>query len=92
MLNGEQDGFYYMSLSRLHPQRIHATKRLSESTTDPPPHTDPCIAGPQVEELMVESKADARAAEADSEVRYVNAHWFPSNNNKYFQSLTNHDV
>ncbi|XP_036969602.1 KICSTOR complex protein SZT2 isoform X3 [Acanthopagrus latus] len=68
VLNGEQDGFYYMSLSRLHPQRFHATKRLSESTTDPPPHTDPCIAGPQVEELMVESKADAQAAEADSEI------------------------
>lgn len=35
LLNGEQDNFYYMSLSRLHPQRIQAAKRLSESTVNP---------------------------------------------------------
>ncbi|XP_034149809.1 KICSTOR complex protein SZT2 isoform X1 [Esox lucius] len=35
LLNGEWDNFYYMSLSRLHPQRIQAAKRLSESTVNP---------------------------------------------------------
>ncbi|XP_041790475.1 KICSTOR complex protein SZT2 isoform X2 [Chelmon rostratus] len=67
VLNGEQDSFYYMSLSRLHPQRIHATKRLSESTADPPQHTNPCSAAAQVEEVVLESEAGAQAAEADSE-------------------------
>ncbi|KAG8003235.1 KICSTOR complex protein SZT2 [Nibea albiflora] len=67
VLNGEQDNFYYMSLSRLHPQRIHATKRLSESTADPPPQATACSVTAQVEEVMVESEAEAHAAEADSE-------------------------
>ncbi|XP_044054476.1 KICSTOR complex protein SZT2 isoform X4 [Siniperca chuatsi] len=67
LLNGEQDSFYYMSLSRLHPQRIHATKRLSESTADPAQHTSPLSAGAQVEEVMLESEAEAQATEADSE-------------------------
>nr|XP_046248822.1 KICSTOR complex protein SZT2 isoform X2 [Scatophagus argus] len=67
VLNGEQDGFYYMSLSRLHPQRIHANKRLSESTTAPSQHENPCSAGAQVEEVMLESEAEAHATEADSE-------------------------
>ncbi|XP_013978621.2 KICSTOR complex protein SZT2 isoform X3 [Salmo salar] len=34
LLKGEQDNFHYMSLSRLHPQRIQASKRLSESTVN----------------------------------------------------------
>ncbi|TMS20033.1 KICSTOR complex protein SZT2 [Larimichthys crocea] len=67
VLNGEQDNFYYMSLSRLHPQRIHATKRLSESTADPPQQTAACSVAAQVEEVMLESEAEAQAAEADSE-------------------------
>ncbi|KAE8293858.1 KICSTOR complex protein SZT2 [Larimichthys crocea] len=67
VLNGEQDNFYYMSLSRLHPQRIHATKRLSESTADPPQQTVACSVAAQVEEVMLESEAEAQAAEADSE-------------------------
>ncbi|XP_070764616.1 KICSTOR complex protein SZT2 [Enoplosus armatus] len=67
VLNGEQDSFYYMSLSRLHPQRIHATKRLSESTADPPQHTSPFSAGARAEEVMLEDEAEAQAAEADSE-------------------------
>lgn len=70
VLNGEQDNFYYMSLSRLHPQRIHATKRLSESTADPPQQTAACSVAAQVEEVMLESEAEAQAVEADSEVRY----------------------
>nr|XP_033478677.1 KICSTOR complex protein SZT2 isoform X2 [Epinephelus lanceolatus] len=68
MLNGEQCSFYYMSLSRLHPQRIHATKRLSESTADPPQHTNLCSAGAQMEDVMLESEAEAHA-ESESEVK-----------------------
>ncbi|KAM9478046.1 KICSTOR complex protein SZT2-like isoform 5-T5 [Salvelinus alpinus] len=34
LLKGEQDNFHYMSLSRLHPQRIQASMRLSESTVN----------------------------------------------------------
>ncbi|XP_069378746.1 KICSTOR complex protein SZT2 isoform X8 [Paralichthys olivaceus] len=63
VLNGQQDNFYYMSLSRLHPQRIHATKSLSERTTDPPPHS----AGAKVEDMMLGSEAEAQAAESDGE-------------------------
>ncbi|XP_054872770.1 KICSTOR complex protein SZT2 isoform X6 [Amphiprion ocellaris] len=59
VLNGEQDHFYYMSLSRLHPQRIHATKRLSESTTEPP--QNPCSAGSQVEAVILESETETQA-------------------------------
>ncbi|XP_061894627.1 KICSTOR complex protein SZT2-like isoform X3 [Entelurus aequoreus] len=35
VLNSEQDSFYYVSLSRLHPQRIHADERLTESAAAP---------------------------------------------------------
>ncbi|XP_045905666.1 KICSTOR complex protein SZT2 isoform X11 [Micropterus dolomieu] len=66
VLNGEQDSFYYLSLSRLHPQRIHAAKRLSESTADPPQHSNPFSAGAQVK-AMLEREAGTQAAEADSE-------------------------
>ncbi|XP_028260407.1 KICSTOR complex protein SZT2 isoform X10 [Parambassis ranga] len=61
VLNGEQDNFYYMSLSRLHPQRIHASKKLSESTADPPQQTNPCSPGAEVEHVATESEAEARA-------------------------------
>ncbi|XP_034562983.1 KICSTOR complex protein SZT2 [Notolabrus celidotus] len=67
VLNGEQDSFYFMSLSRLHHQRISANKKLSESTTDPPQHTDHCSAGGQVEDMMQGSDVEAQATEADSE-------------------------
>ncbi|CAB1417082.1 unnamed protein product, partial [Pleuronectes platessa] len=63
VLNGQQDNFYYMSLSRLHPQRIHATRRLSEKTANPLSH----CAGAQMEDMMLGSEAEALAAEADSE-------------------------
>lgn len=73
VLNGEQAGFYYMSLSRLHPQRIRETKRLSESTASPPQHpaatTISCSAAAQAETPTLESEAEAQA---DSEVRYIN--------------------
>ncbi|XP_078141687.1 SZT2 subunit of KICSTOR complex [Centroberyx gerrardi] len=79
VLNGEQDNFYYMSLSRLHPQRIQATKRLSESTANPSQQTHPCAVGGQVEDItralsnqaipgkMLESEVEAQLTEADSE-------------------------
>ena len=70
VLNGEQDNFYYMSLSRLHPQRIHATKRLSEGTADPPQHINSCSAGAQVEDAMLETEVEAQTTEAESEVRH----------------------
>lgn len=69
VLNGEQDNYFYMSLSRLHPQRIHVAGRLSESTPAPPQHAAPRSAGAHTEEAMLESEAEAQAAEADSEVR-----------------------
>ncbi|KAM8874562.1 KICSTOR complex protein SZT2 isoform 2-T2 [Spinachia spinachia] len=34
VLNGEHGSFYYMSLSRLHPHRIHTAERLSEGTAE----------------------------------------------------------
>lgn len=72
VLNGEQAGFYYMSLSRLHPQRIRETERLSESTASPPQQpaaaTISCSAAAQAETTTLESEA---GAQADSEVRYI---------------------
>lgn len=71
VLNGEQGGFYYMSLSRLHPQRIRETKRLSESTASPPQHHTPTTtprSAAQVEATPLESEAEAWA---DGEVRYL---------------------
>lgn len=72
VLNGEQAGFYYMSLSRLHRQRIRETERLSESTASPPQHpaaaTISCSAAAQAETTTFESEAEAQA---DSEVRYI---------------------
>lgn len=72
VLNGEQAGFYYMSLSRLHPQRIRETERLSESTASPPQQpaaaTISCSAAAEAETTTLESEADAQA---DSEVRYI---------------------
>ncbi|XP_067370627.1 KICSTOR complex protein SZT2 isoform X3 [Channa argus] len=67
VLNGEQDRFYYLSLSRLHPQRIHATKSLPERPADPPQQIVTCVTGAQVEDVMLESETESQAAEADSE-------------------------
>ncbi|XP_044217594.1 KICSTOR complex protein SZT2 isoform X5 [Thunnus albacares] len=69
VLNGEQDNFYYMSLSRLHPQRIRATKSLSEGAADPPQHISSCSAGAHVEDAIVESEAKAQTTEAESELQ-----------------------
>ncbi|XP_041648166.1 KICSTOR complex protein SZT2 isoform X2 [Cheilinus undulatus] len=67
VLNGEHENFYYMSLSRLHPRRINAAKKLSESTTDPRQHTAPSTDGALAEEGMLESEAEAEATKADKE-------------------------
>lgn len=69
VLNGEQDNFFYMSLSRLHPQRIHAARRLSESAAAPPQDVKACSAGAPVEEVIQETEAEALARAGDSEVR-----------------------
>ncbi|XP_072246292.1 KICSTOR complex protein SZT2 isoform X3 [Leuresthes tenuis] len=68
VLNGEQDSFYYMSLSRLHQQRIQAAKRLSESTADPPQH--PCDTG-ALEAVMLESEAEAQADSESEDKRSI---------------------
>ncbi|XP_061635945.1 KICSTOR complex protein SZT2 isoform X2 [Phyllopteryx taeniolatus] len=51
VLNSEEDSFYYASLSRLHPQRIHAVKKLSESIA--------ANSAPPQEESLLESEAEA---------------------------------
>lgn len=64
VLNAEHDSFYYLSLSRLHPQRIHATKKLSESTADPFTHSIPCAA---VAKTTLGCPTEAPAPDAESE-------------------------
>ncbi|KAK2816008.1 hypothetical protein Q5P01_026475 [Channa striata] len=61
VLKGEQDSFYYLSLSRLHPQRIRAAKSLAERAADAPQQTAPCSVGAQVEDVMLESEAEVQA-------------------------------
>ncbi|XP_034386743.1 KICSTOR complex protein SZT2 isoform X2 [Cyclopterus lumpus] len=69
VLNGEQGSFYYVSLSRLHPHRIHAAKRLSESSAAPPPQqSPPCSAAAPLEDMVLESEAEAQA-DSESEDR-----------------------
>ncbi|XP_075997679.1 KICSTOR complex protein SZT2 isoform X4 [Genypterus blacodes] len=76
MLNREQDNFCYVSLSRLHPQRIHANKRLPESVSNPSQQTSPCTAGAQVEDSVIESEveADSEGEEKKSISVAANAH------------------
>lgn len=71
VLNGEQDNYFYMSLSRLHSQRIRVVGRLSEAAATPPHHATPCSAGAHAEEATLESEAEAQAAGADSEVGFA---------------------
>ncbi|XP_077389391.1 SZT2 subunit of KICSTOR complex isoform X4 [Festucalex cinctus] len=61
VLNSEQDSFYYASLSRLHPQRIHAVKRLSESAAAAAANRAP----PSQEESLLESDAEAEDVAAN---------------------------
>lgn len=55
-----------MSLSRLHPQRIQAAKRLSESVAEAATNVSTCS---RVEDVTLENEAEAQAVEADMEVR-----------------------
>ncbi|KAK5869415.1 hypothetical protein PBY51_024133 [Eleginops maclovinus] len=71
VLNGKQDSFYYMSLSRLHPQRIHATKRLSESTAGPHQHPQPCSEAAQVEEVILETEVEAQPTSESEDRRSI---------------------
>lgn len=64
VLNREQDSFYYMSLSRQHPHRIHTSKRLSEGTTDPQQRSP---TAPR-DDTLLGSEAEAQA---DSEVGHT---------------------
>lgn len=68
VLNTAQDNFYFMSLSRHHPQRVQASRRMSK----PAPGLQtahPCGSGGRVEELMQEKEVEFQPQEADSEVR-----------------------
>ncbi|KAF7647782.1 hypothetical protein LDENG_00166940 [Lucifuga dentata] len=67
MLNRKEYNFYYMSLSRLHPQRIHANKKLSESTANAPQHPHASAAGARAQENTLESAMEPQTTEADSE-------------------------
>ncbi|XP_068174550.1 KICSTOR complex protein SZT2 isoform X2 [Antennarius striatus] len=69
VLNGEEDSFYYMSLSRHHPQRIHASKRLSEMTAGPPHLTNPCSTAVKGEEVLLDCEAEAQLTDHEPEDR-----------------------
>ncbi|XP_075901818.1 KICSTOR complex protein SZT2 [Nelusetta ayraudi] len=67
VLNGEQDNFFYMSLSRLHPQRIHTTRRVSESVSVPPRAPEQEQEQEPVQETETEAQPAAAAAAAAAE-------------------------
>ncbi|CAG01161.1 unnamed protein product, partial [Tetraodon nigroviridis] len=56
VLNAEQDGFYFLSLSRHHPQRIQASRRLSKPAAALPA-VEPCSSVGRPEEAMLEREA-----------------------------------
>ncbi|XP_028301054.1 KICSTOR complex protein SZT2 isoform X3 [Gouania willdenowi] len=58
VLNVLQSSLYYMSLSRLHRQRLHATQRLAERSTEPP----------QQHSLDTEAQSAERKSVADEAV------------------------
>lgn len=68
VLNAEQDSFYFLSLSRHHPQRIQASRRLSKPAAALQ-EADPCSSVGRPEEALLEREAAYQALEADSEVR-----------------------
>ncbi|XP_041861304.1 KICSTOR complex protein SZT2 isoform X2 [Melanotaenia boesemani] len=71
VLNGERDSFYYVSLSRLHPQRIQAAKRLSESTAEPPQHISAGNTGTHVEAAVLESEGEVQADSETEEKKSI---------------------
>ncbi|XP_053717013.1 KICSTOR complex protein SZT2 isoform X1 [Synchiropus splendidus] len=70
LLNGEQDGFYYISLSRLHPRRLHITKRMSEETPETRPGSSrPCTSAVETEQLdEVLQPSEEAQTEADRQM------------------------
>ncbi|KAL2090034.1 hypothetical protein ACEWY4_014722 [Coilia grayii] len=77
VLNGEQDNFHYLSLSRLHPQRLQAVKRLSESTAyskelanhcPEPEETSRTVANSCSPRKGPEGKAEVESKEAEAEL------------------------
>ncbi|KAM4739339.1 KICSTOR complex protein SZT2 isoform 2-T2 [Anableps anableps] len=74
ILNGVQDNFYYMSLSRNHPQRIQATKRLSETTTNPPQDSSPCSARTHMDPIMLESESESGNSKESEDRNAFNLH------------------
>lgn len=58
VMNAEQDSFYFVSLSRHHPQRIQASRRLSKPA-------EPCSPRGAAEEPEQQSRAEDQAAEAE---------------------------
>lgn len=58
VMNAEQDNFYFVSLSRHHPQRIQASRRLSKPA-------EPCSPGGLAEEPVQQSQAEDVAAETE---------------------------
>lgn len=68
MLNAEEDSFYFLSLSRHHPQRIQASRRLSKPASALPA-PDHCSSAAQPDEALLAGGAAFQALEADSEVR-----------------------
>ncbi|XP_048108666.1 KICSTOR complex protein SZT2 isoform X5 [Alosa alosa] len=75
VLNGEQENFHYMSLSRLHPQRLQAVKRLSESTAFSREQTNHCPEPEEPASTQASSYSPRKAPEvkADAESREVEA-------------------
>ncbi|XP_035987532.1 KICSTOR complex protein SZT2 isoform X4 [Fundulus heteroclitus] len=74
VLNGVQDSFYYMSLSRHHPQRIQATKRLSETTTSPPQDSRRCSSGAHMEAITLESESESGNIKESDDKKAFNLH------------------
>lgn len=63
VLNGEQDNFFYMSLSRLNPQRIRTTTGTSGREAVP--------TGAPVQEATQEKETESQPTAAETEVRNV---------------------
>lgn len=68
VLNAEPGGLYFLSLSRHHPQRVQASRRLSKPVAASPA-AQPCTPAGRPEGALLEREAAHRGLEADVEVR-----------------------
>ena len=68
MLNGEQENFHYVSLSRLHPQRLQAVKRLSESTAYSKEQTNHCPEPEEPDRTPANNCSPRKGAKPEAEV------------------------